>query len=165
MGDADLGNLDPGQRADIAETHAGPTFVQDRGLELVYLEDPGEPGFDIVAYNEIADEYVVIEAKFRSISGSVSNSSTWLDRPEDKSPQMTNSWIEETIDEMIASDDPEIVELGLKLDNADDDGRIRKELIVVQNEEQNEKTVLSSLIEEDMEIDRVHIAKLERVVD
>ena len=91
MEDEDLDDLNTTQRGHIAETHAGPDFVEDRGLDVVYLDEPGEPGFDIVAYNANTDEYHIIEAKFRSESGSVSNSSTWLDRPEEKSPQMTNA--------------------------------------------------------------------------
>lgn len=165
MGPADLGDLSNKQRGDIAEEHVGPKLVRDRGLEIVYLEDSGDTGFDIVACDDSTDEYVIIEAKFRSKSGSVSNSSTWLDRPEEKSPQMTDSWIEETIQEMASSNNEAIANLGEDLQAATIEGRVQKELIIVQNKNQNGKTVLKSLTQGDMDIDRVHIVRLEKVIE
>ena len=164
MGDEDLGDLNNTQRGHIAETHAGPKFVEDRGLEIVYLDEPGEPGFDIVAYDNADDEYYIVEAKFKSDSGSVSNSSAWFGRP-DKGPQMTDTWIRATIEEMQESDDEEIADLGEELEIARDEGRTYDELIIVQNEKQNEKTVLDTLTKGDMDIDHVHIVKLEKVIE
>ena len=159
---SELPNLTKSQKGAIAEEEAGPQFLEDRGLEIEYLDDAQTPGFDIVASD--GDEYYIVEAKFKSNSGSVSNSSTWFDRP-DKGPQMTDEWIDATIQKMQDSDDNEIRELGDELRLAEDQDRTQHELVVVQNKEQNELTVLSNLREGDMEIDRVHMVKLEQVIE
>jgi len=131
-------------------------------LEVEYLDDAQTPGFDIIASD--GDEYYIIEAKFKSNSGSVSNSSTWFDRPN-KGPQMTDEWIESTINDMQDSEDEEVADLGDELLDAREIGQTNDELVIVQNDEQNELTVLETLVEGDMDIDRVHIVKLEKVID
>lgn len=65
---------------------------------------------------------------------------------------------------MVGSNNDTIADLGEELQAANLEGRLHRELIVVQNKEQNEKTVLKTLTEDDMDIDRVHIVKLEKVV-
>lgn len=77
---------------------------------------------------------------------------------------MTDQWIDATIGKMQDSDDPDTAQLGFELEDAVESG-VEKELVVVQNDEQIEKTVLPSLTGGDMDIDRVHIVKLERVIE
>ncbi|WP_255191831.1 hypothetical protein [Natronobeatus ordinarius] len=161
---SELPNLTKSQKGAIAEEEAGPQFLEDRGLEIEYLDDAQTPGFDIVAYDNTADEYHIIEAKFKSDSGNVSNSSAWFDRP-DKGPQMTNEWVDATIEEMIDSGNEDLTQLGEELERARIDGRTNDELVIVQNDEQNELTVLETLVEGDMDIDRVHLVKLEEVIE
>lgn len=62
---------------------------------------------------------------------------------------------------MQSSDDEEISNLGANPEDAILEGRVGNELIVVQNDEQNGRTGLRSLDEGDMNIERVHIVKLD----
>lgn len=78
---------------------------------------------------------------------------------------MSDEWILNTVDEMQESSDEEIKVLGEVLEDEFFAGNVTKELIIVQNAEQNEKTVVDSLTEPGLEIDRVHIVKLEEVIE
>jgi len=88
---------------------------------------------------------------------------SYFDTQEEVRIQQTK--LDTHFDGILPVTDDEIQALGDELRLAEDEGRTQHELVVVQNEDQNELTVLSNLREGDMEIDRVHIVKLEEVID
>lgn len=168
MDDAkNLPEYDSEDRGDLGEEHIGPTLVNDRGLKLNETfhdaEETGtlDHGFDIVASDENGDEWYIIEAKFRSNSGSVSNTDRWFHTTEEDGRQMSDQWVDAKIDEMQRSDGEDIGSLASVLEEARIEGKVHTEVIVVQHDEQNHLTVTSTLPE--INLDRVHLIKLERV--
>lgn len=169
VGSDDLSGLSDAEKGDIAEQHAAPTFARERGLLVAYVEGTGETGFDVVACDDRnsdgdcdaeTDTFHIIEAKFKSKSGSVGIG--YLPETTTKSRQMSDEWIRETTEQMVQSSDNSTREIGRELDTADS---VRKEVVAVQNAEQNTKTITESLTRDGIEIDRVHIVKLRKVID
>jgi hypothetical protein len=160
MGDRDLSQLSRQERGDIAEQHVAPNLAKQKGYEVEYIGDTNDIGFDMVARDPASGDYVIIESKFISDGGSVGK---WDLSYSGKGRQMSDEWIEETIDDMIESENSEIAELGEELELADSANNIRKEMVVVQNSKKTGNSVAPSL--NDVGIKTVDMVKIGEVIE
>lgn len=76
---------------------------------------------------------------------------------------MSEEWVDRKIEELSRHEDPEMRSLAGELRAAVATGDLHSEVVVVENQEQNELTITSNLT--NLRIDRVHIVKLDRVVE
>lgn len=160
MGNRDLSQLSRQEKGDIAEQHVAPNLAKQKGYEVEYIGDTSDTGFDMVARDPASGDYVIVESKFISDGGSVGK---WDLSYSGKGRQMSDEWIEETIDDMIESENPEIAELGEELELAESANNIRKEMVVVQNSKKTGNSVAPSL--NDVGIKTVDMVKIGEVIE
>lgn len=162
MGNRDLSDLSRKEKGDIAEQHVAPHLAKQKNYEVEYLGGTNDAGFDLVARDPDTGEYVIVEAKFISDGGSIGK---WRLGDSNKGRQMTDEWIEATINTMKTSDVAEKRSLARRLEQAIEDGNVRKEINVVQNSRKTGSSARPSLTERELEIDSVTIVKIGKVID
>ena len=120
-------------------------LVNQEGIDLIYKD---------------GDTFVIVESKFTSSSGNVGKG---ILSNTGSGKQMSDAWIDDAIRRM---DDKGLIssELAIQLKAAGSTGKIRKELVVVQNVPTNGKTVVESLTEPELNIRNVELIKIGEVV-
>ena len=122
-------------------------LVNQEGIDLIYKD---------------GDTFVIVESKFTSSSGNVGKGMlTWN---SDKGyRQMDDKWIRSAIKRM---EDKSLISSDLADDLLDSQkiGKIRKELVVVQNVPTDGKTVVKSLTESGLNIRNVELIKIGEVI-
>jgi len=114
-------------------------FVNERGLDLEWPEDgfdegdASEIGPDIIAYDEDANEWLIIEAKTTTSTDAVGIGLLQTDA-YDGDPQLSDEWILNSLEELNATDkiDEEFVQ---DIEDALDQGAVRKEVVLVRDVE------------------------------
>lgn len=165
---SELQALSNQERGNLVEDHIVPDLMKDRGYEKAdgfEKDGSNEIGIDYIGYDEEANQYVLVEAKFTSQFEDENIGTGILDEGYGYK-QMSDDWIRNALDAMVEEGiiDPELANK-VRTDVLSEDKEVKKVLTVVKNTEEDGRTITSNLASKSLNFDHVDIVQIGRVIE